>query len=187
MLFADGPQALEEPVVDFIIVEAQHMGVPRVSRHALHSEEQRGAQRNQIGIAAEQRIGVQVLGAAQGFLLGAHLIGQRVDSLRVKIRVGQRGKQAVHGKHSQMLRRVFVGGAGQPHQRAHQDILSIGHIGLFAADAAHGAAFAAGGLFALITKHVGHSFSSCSNVSLSINSMAQRVGIHGNIFFKNGT
>ena len=88
-----GAQPLVKPQADLLVLVPQTEGVVGVGGHALHAEQQRGAQGHHVRVAPPQPVRLlhrepllcQRFGAAGVFL----------QRLIVKIHVGQRGKQTV--------------------------------------------------------------------------------------------
>ena len=98
--------------------------------------------------------------AGQQFPLGVQRGGDAgLDVRPVKVGVGDGGKKVQRDQVVDVGRNALPGGAqggghgGQPLGHPDQQVLHGGHIGLFATDTHPGAAFAAGGLLALVTKH----------------------------------
>lgn len=123
-----------------------------VGCHALHAEEQGGAQADKVRLALPEAEGLAR--RAEGCLRRPDPGEKCTDGGVIKIDIGQRGEQAVHQKAVGLRRPVVPGCCGKLDQGADQLILQCGSIRLLAAYAGAHAALVAGGLLALKAKHL---------------------------------
>ena len=157
MLFVDSAQSLVEPIRHRFVLIAQVQGVVGVGGHALHAEQQRGAQGDDVRLALPKRR-YRRSTAAQTLTLRYDAVGEAADGGVVEVHVGQRGEKPVHqqaGCLAAVLAPLLCG-LRQADQLAKQFILQIGGVWLLTAYAGADTALVAGGLLALETKHVGH-------------------------------
>ena len=135
-----------------------------VGRHAPRAEKEQGFQRSEIFIVFQKqgkavffvRIAAEtaVSGGDRRFF-APDLVKELPERLVVEIDIGQGSKKAFGQEILDLPFSAFVGGGfGQTDQRAGDIVLNSGGFGGFSADAGlPRTGFAAGGLFALITKH----------------------------------
>ena len=151
----DGAQALVEPVRHRRVPAAQVQGVMGVGGHALHAEQQGGAQRDDVRLALPQ-VDHRCLAAAQTVALRRDAVGEAADGVVIEVDVGQRGEQTVY-QQAGRLRRVLPAALRRlrkADELGDELILQMGGGGLLAAHAGADAALVAGSLLALETKHV---------------------------------
>ena len=125
-----------------------------VGGHALHAEQQGGAQRDDVRLALPQ-VDHRRLAAAQTVALRRDAVGA-ADGVVIEVDVGQRGEQAVY-QQAGRLRRVLPAALRRlrkADELGDELILQMGGGGLLAAHAGADAALVAGSLLALETKHV---------------------------------
>jgi len=154
VVVAEGLHALLKPGGDLGIGLAEDARVVGVGRHAPQAEQQRGTQGDDVGVAVEQVFGPVGVGAAGGGGRMQDAIAHRGQILGIEVDVGDAHEQRVHEERLGLgVGGLAVHRAGEGDHRRGDFILEVGDFGRFAADALPGAAFAAGGLFALETEH----------------------------------
>ena len=158
VLLPQGGQALVEPAADLRVLIAQIHGVVGVGRHALQTEQQRGAEGDRVCLALPEPAGVlfTAVAAHAAAQLGVHPGGEGPNGIVVKIDVGQGREQAVRQKAGDLLGvlPLALTGVCQPDQAADEGILQIGCLRLLAAHAGADAAAVSRRLLALKAKHV---------------------------------
>ena len=108
MLLRKCGKALEKPCAHLLVLAAETHGVVRVGGHAFKTEEQRGAQRHDVRLAAPEPRGVLRISVPtvrpQG-VLRAHSEG--ADGGIVEVHIGERSEQTV-GKQPRYLARMLT-------------------------------------------------------------------------------
>jgi len=154
VVVAEGLHALLEPGGDLGIGLAEDARVVGVGRHAAQAEQQRGAQGDDVGVAVEEVFGAVGVRAAGGDGRAQDAVAHRRQVLGIEIDVGDGHEQRVHEERLDLgVGGLAVDGAGEGDHRRGDVVLQVGGFGGLAANADLGAAFAAGGLFALETEH----------------------------------
>ncbi len=154
VVVAEGLQALLEPGGDGGIGLAEDAGVVGVGRHAAQAEEEGGAQGDDVFIAVEEIFGAVGVRAAGGDGRAQDAVAHGGQVLGIEIDVGDGHEQRVHEERLDLgVGGLAVDGAGEGDHRRGDVVLQVGRFGGLAANAHLGAAFAAGGLFALETEH----------------------------------
>ncbi len=107
MVVADGAHEVEEALVDGRVGFAQHQGMVSIGRHAAHTEQEQGAQGDDIRISGEKilaanKVGLRRAGAAAAAAaVGRHLVvsgpvdqgDQPFRRLVVEADIGDRGER----------------------------------------------------------------------------------------------
>ena len=154
VVVAEGLHALLEPGGDLGIGLAEDARVVGVGRHAAQAEQQRGAQGDDVLIAVEEIFGAVGVRAAGGDGRVQDAVAHRGQIRGIEIDVGDAHEQRVHEQRLDLdVGGLAVHGAGEGDQGGGDVVLQVGGFGGLAAHALLGAAFAAGGLFALETEH----------------------------------
>ena len=152
-------QPLIKPAADLRVLIAEIHGVVGVGRHALQSEQQRGAQGNHIRLPPPEPAAIllrhRCLPLPQPSL---HPLRKGADGAAVKVHVGEGGKQAVRQQTGDLpgVLSPFFADFRQTDEAAHKGILQIGGFRLLAAHPGADAAAAPRRLLALKAKHFRH-------------------------------
>ena len=158
VLLRQGAQPFDEPAGHLRVVIAQAGGVVGVGRHALHAEQQGGAEGDDVRLPLPQGEGAAEAPAPQLGGLVLRPARKVPDGGVVKVHIGQGGEQPVRQQAQSLAvrRSGGLGRLGQADQGLYQAVLEQGSVRLLAAYAHLGAALAPGGLLALETEHIRH-------------------------------
>ena len=152
VLPVDGAQSLVKPVRHGFLLVSEIHGVVRIGGHALDSEQQRGAQGDNIRLSLPE-LHQPAVSSAQPPLLLNNPVPKSPDGTVVKIDVGQRGEQAVDDQAAGLL---FFRKLRKTDQLIDQIVLQSGSIRLLSAHTRADAPRISSRLLALKAKHFGH-------------------------------